>query len=135
MKLERKIPNLDSSLLMPLYFDGKMTESQYIEEIEKFERRCEEKITILCLNLGIKAMVKTDPYSLPYTDELVFSLFAGSFLNRAYEFERVAYKILKEILNKDLYQFRFYIFINVMPNKYIGSVEYRFRYYDKNKRK
>lgn len=135
MKIDRKIPNLKHSLLTPLSFD-ELTEDQYIEKIEKFERTCEKKFILTCKGLGIQATVKTDPYSLPYTDELVVTLHGESYLNGAYEFERVAYKMMKEILNKDLYQFRFYMFINVIDRSrfpIMGSVEYRFRYYDKNK--
>jgi len=135
--MNRKIPNLKHSLLTPLSFD-ELTENQYIEKIEKFERNCEKKFILTCKNLDIRATVKTDPYSLPYTDELVVTLHGESYLNGAYEFERVAYKMMKEILNKNLYQFRFYMFINVIDRSsfpFMGSVEYRFRYYNKEKKK
>lgn len=137
MNTERKIPDLKHSLLTPLSFD-KLTENQYVEKIEKFERDCEKKFISICESLGIQAKVKTDPYLLPYTDELVVTLMGESYLNGAYEFERVAYKMMKEILNKNLYQFRFYMFINVKDRErfpIMGSVEYCFRYYDKNKKK
>jgi len=130
--IERKIPNLKFPILRPLSFDDELTEEQYIEKIETFERSCEKRFIFTCRSLGIYATVKSDPYSLPYTDEIVVNLHGSSFLNGAYEFERVSYKIMKKILDKDIYQFRFYIFINVKTDKFFGSVEYRFRYYKKN---
>lgn len=135
--MERKIPDLKSSLLTPLSFKG-LTEEEYIKKIEQFERQCEKKFIETCSRLGIQANVKTDPYSLPYTDELVINLPGESYSNGAYEFHRVAYKAMKEILNKNLHQFRFYIFINVITDRdkfFFGALEYHFRYYDKNNKK
>ena len=83
-------------------------------------------------------MVKTDPYSLPYTHEIAISLRGESYLNGAYEIFRVARPFIKELLNKGADKIRFYAFINVLtPDKpsllnTFGRVDYRIRYYWKD---
>ena len=55
-------------------------------------------------------------------------------MNAPYEFFRVANKILKEILVKDIKKLRFYIQIDIYSRNKIyiadyGKIEYRFRYH------
>jgi hypothetical protein len=137
--MNREIPNLNASILHPLvgHKDKDRTEENYIKKIEKFERGCEKSLIETFGRLSIDSMVKTDPYSLPYNNEIVVTLNGESYLNGPYEFHRVARKIVKEVLDKNLWKLRFYLFVNVLTNqpdqhpfmKHIGQVEYRFRYY------
>lgn len=135
--MERIIPNFNKSIVGPLlgHKDKDRTEEKYLKKIEKFERGCEKSLTDLFGRLSIKALVKTDPYSLPFNNELVVTLRGESYMNGPYEFHRVARKIVKEVLAKDLWNLRYYLYINVLTpeTKNLfdgwGSVEYRFRYY------
>lgn len=137
----RPAVDLENPILSPLIGNiekrhkRSLTQSDYVKQIESFERKTEENLKNTFSRLGILATVKTDPYSLPYTNEIVVSLGGESYLNGAYETYRVAKHIVKEILNENLDQFRFYMFINVMTPKErslfnpYGKIEYRFRYY------
>jgi len=148
--MERIIPDLNHFLLSPLtkaYIENdkvikeEMTKDLYIKNIEEFERKCEKSLIETFSKLDIHAIVKTNPYSLPYNNEIVFILRGESYLNGPYEFFRVARTIVKEILIKNIYKLRFYLFINVITNiseqdkgfvrlvNSFGKVEYRFRYY------
>ncbi len=135
--MERKDVNLDLMILNPLMgWDKKdKTQELYREKIEDFERKCEKSLIETFDRLDIKGMTKTDPYSLPYTNEVVVKLPGESYLNGPYEFYRVARRVVKEILNKDLHRVRFYFYINVLDRKesgwMMGAVVYRFRYYVK----
>jgi hypothetical protein len=129
--MERVIPKLSASILYPLIGpeEKKQTEKNYIKQIQKFERDCEKSLIETFSRIGISAVVKTDPYSLPYNKELVVNLNGESYLNGPYEFYRVARKIVREVLENDLYKVRFYMFIEVDTDKWLGRVTYKFRYH------
>jgi hypothetical protein len=138
-ELYRPSVNLKNSILFPVL--GRLkdpSQDDYTISIEKFERKVEESLINTCSRLGIHAMVKTDPYSLPYTHEIAISLRGESYLNGAYEIFRVARPFMKELLNKGADKIRFYAFINVItPEKpsllnTFGRVDYRIRYYWKD---
>ena len=105
----------------------------YEKKIIEFEKGCEESIIKTLSKLDVNATVKTDRYSLPFKEEIVVTLNGESYLNGPYEFFRVARKVVKEILNRNIYKMRFYIYINLLPGEGVfggfGKVEYRFRYY------
>ena len=85
----RNIPtNLNKSILFPLLGHEKknQTEANYIKKVEKFERGCEKSFIETLSRLSIHATVKTDPYSLPYTDGCVVTLNGESYMNGPYEF-------------------------------------------------
>jgi hypothetical protein len=129
--MERPETNLNLSILFPLFGHTKKsnTQEKYIKKIEEFERKCEKSLIETLGKLNIDGSVKTDPYSLPHTDEVIVTLKGESYLNGPYEFHRVARQIVKELLEKNVYKIRFYMFINVLPMGLMGKVEYRFRYY------
>jgi hypothetical protein len=108
-----------------------INEESYNFKIQNLERNCEKSLIETLARLNIKAIVKTDPYSLPYNKEIVVTLHGESYLNGAFEFFRVARKIVKELLNQDIYKTRFYLFIDIKDGGIFGSVEYKFRYYEK----
>lgn len=131
----REIPkNLNKGILYPLlgHDKRKQSEENYIKQIEKFERNCEKSLIETLSRLSIDARVKSDPYSLPHTNEFVVKLNGESYLNGPYEFHRVARKFVKELLDKNVYKIRFYIWVDVDseagPFK-LGNVTYRLRYY------
>jgi len=140
--MERVIPELDKAICMPLLgYKGAKTPENYITKMESFERKVEEKFINLLKKVNINATVKTDPYSLPYKEEIVYTLHGESYMNGPYEYSRVFRHMLKEILNNGLSKFRFYFYINIIteiPNDLkginrltasFGKIEYRLRYY------
>lgn len=105
----------------------------YDQKIVDFEKKCEQSLIETLGKIGVRASVKSDRCSLPYKEELLVTLNGESYLNGPFEFHRVAKKIVKEILDKNLYKVRFYMYINLVEGKELwesfGKVEYRFRYY------
>lgn len=144
--IQRVIPDLSRPIVYPLigHSTRGRTEVNYLKKLEKFERGCERSLIETLSRVGVSATVKTDPYSLPWTEELTVTLNGESYINGPYEFYRVARKILKEVLDKDIYSLRFYLFINVVtpdarPGAGLGEIiftqkgrlEYKFRYREK----
>lgn len=131
--VERKIPNLAKcALLFPLLGKKERTEENYIKAITDFEEKCEKSTIALLLKLGINSTVKTDRYSLPYTDEIIAELPGESYMNGAYELYRAVRPFIKDLLNKDLLKIRFYIYIEIQDRRefaIMGSIKYHFRYY------
>lgn len=133
----RKYPTkLDAMILSHLLgFKSTKTNELYKEKIEKFERSCENSLIETLGRLNIQATVKTDPYSLPYKNEVIVKLQGESYLNGPYELFRVTRQIVKELLDKNVYQLRFYLYIEVETNSKnlfdMGRVVYHFRYFEK----
>ena len=129
--MDRIVPNnLDKAILGPSLRHKDRTESNYIKKIEKFEINCEKSLIETLGRLDINATVKTDRYSLPYQKEIKVELFGESYMNGPYEFYRVVRKIVKELLNENIYKIRFYILVDVDTNAALmGKVIYKFRYY------
>ena len=129
--MERVIPkNLEKSILGPLLGHKNRTESKYRKEIEAFEKKCEDSLIGTLSRLDIHAIVKTDRYSLPYQKEVIVELGGESYMNGPYEFFRVARKLVKELLNENVYKIRFYILVDVDTEfGMMGKVTYKLRYY------
>jgi len=120
---------LNLSILYPLTGKRNPNEETYLQKIQDFERECELSLIETLSRLSIQATVKTDPYSLPYQEEIIVPLYGESYLNGPYEFHRVVKQIVKHLLTADVSKIRFYFFINVLPCYMMGKVEYRFRYF------
>jgi len=141
--LTRSIPNLNKPICGPLLGANResITVDQYIEKIEGFERRTEKSLISLLSKIDIRSTVKTDPYSLPYKEEIKIVLRGESYMNGPYEIKRVFNKIVKELLNKGIGSLRFYFWINIVTetpddvtglarlSHSFGRIEYCFRYY------
>ena len=139
--MTRKIPNLNKSICFPLLGTGGKSPELYIEKIEHLERVLEKKFIELLARIDIEARVKTDPYSLPYKEEILVTLNGESYMNGPYESKRVYRKIVKELLEKNVEKLRFYFWINVVTDipeginpaqallHSFGRIEYRFRYF------
>jgi hypothetical protein len=128
---ERKLPqNYNATILGPLLGHKTPTETKYLKEIEKFETGCEKSLIDTLARIGIDARVKSERFSLPYKEELKVELYGESWMGGPYEFYRVAYRILKELLEKEVYKLRFYIYVEHDTSKFpMGSMTYHFRYY------
>lgn len=132
--VERIYPDkLNSLILAPLFGGSAKTNEVYKTKIEAFERKCEASIIETLARLNIKASVKTDPYSLPYKNEVRVNLNGESYLNGPYELYRVMRQIAKELLDKNAYQLRFYMYIEVETKSKamfnMGRINYHFRYF------
>jgi hypothetical protein len=127
--MHRPEVNLKSTLISILLKD-QINMSNYVAAITEFERKCEISLVGTFNQIGVHATVKTDPYSLPYKDEIVIFLPATIYANSAFEFFNVARKIIKQLLNDDIKSLRFYFFINLITSKndLYSGIEYRFRY-------
>jgi len=100
------------------------------EAVKRFERKCEKSLIETFQRVNIVATVKSDPYSLPFQKEIVTILQGESYMNGAFEFYRVARKVVKQLLNEDVRKIRFYLYVVFIPgNMGFGKVEYRFRYF------
>lgn len=123
---------MDRGILMPLI--GPHGKKDYATAIEKFEKNCEKSIIETLGRLDIKAITKTDRFSLPYNKEIKVCLNGESYLNGPYEFFRVARRIVKDLLNDNVFKLRFYIYIEVDTEAgpfRMGKVCYYFRYHIK----
>ena len=113
-----------------------LTSEMYEEIVKEFERKVEKSLISTFDRLNIHASVKTDPYSLPYKEEIVVTLRGESYLNGAYEIYRVAPVIVKKLLNDNINHLRFYVYVEIDTSKTnflnaFGKVTYHFRYYPK----
>lgn len=127
----REIIDLSCPTLRPLLGKDRTIYSQelYVKKIEELERNYEQKLLELFKMFNISAAVKSIPNSLPYKNELLFIFNGDSYLNSPYNFTKVQRRIMKEILDKDIYQLRFYLNIDLVTEGVYGFIEYRFRYY------
>jgi hypothetical protein len=128
---EKKIPNLKIPIANVLLEDT-FTKDKYLSSLEKFERECENYLLDLFKKLNLSSTVKRDRYSLPFQNEITFTLEGSSYLNSAFHFPAVAKGITKHVLNLDSDHIRFYLFINLGENGDLGSMDYSFRYSLKN---
>lgn len=130
--MERLIPkNSNATILRGLIgFDNKSLTPDFIDvKIKELENKCEKSIIKTFSKLNIQSSTKTDRYSLPYKDEVIVTLNGESYLNGPYEFHRVTREIVKDVLNRNAYKIRFYIFIEIDEKPLFGRVIYHFRYY------
>lgn len=139
-ELERYIPPRFNrailyTILIPEWIrTGKYDNSSYINAVKKFEMESESKLKDLFRMIGIQSSVKRDRYSLPYTYEVVGEIEGASFINYAFNINNIAREFLKDLLDKNIYKIRFYLFVDVitedetMSKRYNGKVVYKFRY-------
>ena len=135
--IKRIIPDLNNLQLINVLLDNKKDvvgpeklKEIYLEKIENFEEECEDKLIKVLAELDISSMVKPDRYSLIYNMEYVTVVSAYHYTPN--DFGKIMREIVKEVLNKNLYKIRFYMFINILEGRMLGRIEYRFRYYHKD---
>ena len=103
----------------------------YEEAIINLEKKIEKKLIEMFTDMNIHAIVKTDRYSLPYTNEIKTSQRGESYLNGAFESIKLYRKVLKTMIDYDVRKIRFYILAEIEDTEFIGKVNYYFRYYIK----
>lgn len=126
--MERNIPSMGNRLL---FFLEEPTPEKYEESMINLEKKIEGDMIEVFKKLGIHSIVKTDRYSLPYTNEIKTTQYGESYLNGAYESVKLYRKVLSELIEYDVRKMRFYILAEVEDTEFIGKVNYYFRYYIK----
>ena len=111
----RYVPNINASLL---FFIKNKDEKTYVEQYVKFmkntEISIEKRLIDIFKNLGISAIVKTDRYSLPFNKQIKITQYSESYLNAAFNTDKLFREILKNILSEDLEKIRFFVFLEVI---------------------
>jgi hypothetical protein len=125
--MERNIPSMENRLL---FFLDEPTPEKYEEAMINLEKKIEGNMIEVFRKIGVHSTVKTDRYSLPYTNEIKVTQYGESYLNGAYESAKLYRNVLKELIEYDVRKIRFYILAEVEDHEYIGKVNYYFRYYD-----
>ena len=103
----------------------------------KLEKKWEEDLINMFSDLGIRAIVKADKYTLPYQDEIVIKCHCESYISAMYERSVVFRPIIKKMLEQNTFKIRFYIHAETYDDKRTGmfgsilgsGFKYSFRYY------
>ena len=66
---------------------------------------------------------------MPFNKQIKHTGYGESYLNAAFETGDFFRKIVKEIIDQDLYKVRFYIFSEIEDSFPMGKVNYYFNYY------
>ena len=125
--MERNIPSMENRLL---FFLEEPTPDKYEESMINLEKKIEGDMIEVFRKLGIHSIVKTDRYSLPYTEEIKVTQYGESYLNGAFESIKLYRKVLKTMIDYDVRKIRFYILAEIEDTEFIGKVNYYFRYYE-----
>jgi len=137
--MNRYVPNINASLL---FFIKKKDEKTYVEEYVKCmkntEISIEKRLIDIFKKLGISATVKTDRYSLPFNNQIKVTQYSESYLNAAFNTDKLFRNVLREILNKDLEKIRFFVFLEIVDSSYNNpfsdsAVNFYFNYHVKEK--
>jgi len=125
--MNRNIPNKNNNLVS-FFLKEKLDNFQ--EEYENLmintEKSLEKKLIDVFNKLGIHASTKTDRYSLPYNNQVKITQYGESYVNAAYNSEKLFREAVKKILDQNVYKFRFYIFIEVIdlePMKIVDPID------------
>lgn len=125
--MNRNIPNKNNNLVS-FFLKEKLDNFQ--EEYENLmintEKSLEKKLIDVFNKLGIHASTKTDRYSLPYNNQVKITQYGESYVNAAYNPEKLFRGAVKKILDQNVYKFRFYIFIEVIdlePMKIVDPID------------
>lgn len=124
----RKVPSEGNSLTFFLE-DLKGNKKVYEDAMIDLEMRIEKSLIDMLRELDIQSSVKTDRYSLPYTNQVVHTGYGESYLNAAFFSAPFKRKIVKELLENNIFKIRFFIFAEIEDKFPMGKVNYYFNYY------
>lgn len=127
MVIKRKIPSPNNSLLF--FMKDPTNHKEYEKAMVDLEKKIEKSLIEIFDNIEVRSTVKSDRYSLPYTDEVIHTGFGESYLNGAFESAPFKRKLLSRILGENVYKIRFYVFAEIEDQFPMGKVNYYFRYY------
>lgn len=127
--------NLNHTILYPLlgWKRESQTEENFHLKIYERERVVEKSLAETFAKLNITAIVKSDPYSLPFQKEIIVPLHGESYANGPYEIYRIARKFVKPLLDDNLFKIRFYVWMDIDTEYGFlsqGRINYHFRYYE-----
>lgn len=92
-----------------------------------------ERTIKLLWNFNIKASTKTDLKSLPYTKEIIVYNKFNSYINSVFFIEKLYRKVIKQLIEDDIYKIRFYFDYDLDYSKeredLIEGLKISFRYY------
>jgi hypothetical protein len=125
---ERKEPSERNSLTFFLEDRGG-NKKDYEESMINLEMKIEKDLVKMFRDLDIQASVKTDRYSLPYTNQVEHTGYGESYLNAAFLSAPFKRKIVKELLDKRVHKIRFFVFAEIEDQFPMGRVNYYFNYY------
>ena len=108
------------NLLYKYFSNKKLNKSIY-----DYEREMEVYIKNILTKLNISCSTKTNPYSLPYNNELVINTINYS----EYNIQLLSNKIFKELKDKGINKVRFYLHIEICKYTFYDKIIYHFRYY------
>lgn len=125
---KRNIPSMNNSLL---FFMGDLerTEENYEKSVMEREKKIETDLIQFLFKIGVQASTKTDRYSLNYQYEIITRTGSSSFLNEAFYTEKLYRLVVEELIKKEVYKIRFYVFMEIEDVDCFGRVNYYFRYY------
>ena len=111
----------------------RLTDGKPEEALDRFEGRVQELTIATLRNLGIRATVKRDKFSLPFTHEVISELRLESWLNAVYEYQWPLRKFVLELLNQNEDRIRFYLWVDFFETQkprsgITGGLRYHFRY-------
>jgi hypothetical protein len=139
-RIDRSIPpNLNKSILISVLLPEvirtkKYNSNTYISAITKFEIECEKRLKDLFSRIGIQSSTKSDRFSLPYKHEVIGEIEGNSYLNYAFDINKIARVFVKDLIEKNANKIRFYLLAEVVTEnetigkRYKGKVVYKFRY-------
>lgn len=122
MNIKRIVPrNLNHRIISSVFTEAELkpkTHENYIKVLELIETKWEKYLIDLLNRLNINATVKPNKYSLLFKDELIFTepdcpLFPKAY----YAFVFALREFVKVILERNILKVRFYIIIELHPQK------------------
>jgi hypothetical protein len=115
--------------LLHLSLGGRNPEESVNKTLDKVETNMENDLVKTFKKFQIHASVKTDKYTLPYTDEICVTLGNESYINGVFEFDRCYREIFTKLLSTSYSKIRFYVWIEPVDGGLMGGLKYHFRYF------
>ena len=133
--MERVVPSVSNPLLAIFSDFTKKPKSpeQLIKKYEKnmvnIEKSMEKELLKIFRNVRIQSSVKSDRYSLPIKYQVKVSQLGDSYLNSAFNPEKLYREVVKTLLCDDVYKLRFYVFAEIEDGFPMGKVNFYVNYH------
>lgn len=104
------------------------------ERLDEFEAEIQKEMIRTLKTVGIRASVKRDRFSLPYTNEKIVIVPFVSYLNAVFNYSKAFRPFVKELLDNDVHHIRLYIWTDLFERGSLrtlsdSGLKYHFRYY------
>lgn len=133
--MERVIPSVSNPLLGIFRDFTKKPKSpeelikKYEKSMVKIEKSMEKELMKIFRNVRIQSSVKSDRYSLPIKYQIKVTQMGESYLNTAFNPEKLYREIVKRLLCDDVYKLRFYVFAEIEDGFPMGKVNFYVNYH------